>query len=133
MTYKHVKCRGYIKRKDGKVHSIQCKMCGATIADTVERTIGFEVNRRGERIRVVNRQLTYLPNYREIKIEFDDGSSHVTNGCANCLSEKLHPSILDEMHHADRTLASDEGYRKSDKERLAVGVVAVQSDQSGLV
>jgi hypothetical protein len=129
---KYVKCPDYVTKNEytGAIEALQCKICGTTIADTVERIIGYEMTRGGQRIKVVNRQFTRLPNYREVKIEFDDSSNHVTNGCDKCLSMNLHPSVLAELHEADQ-LESPDGYTDRERARYPVGVITI-AEQSGI-
>ena len=133
MTFQFVKCRRYVRKNEvGELLSLQCRRCGDIIADTVDRPVGYEVNRRGERLKIVRRQLTRGPNYAEIKILFDDGSYHVANGCKRCFKIDLLPAVLDEIHEAD-WVESPEAYIGRQRKRKAVRVIALRTDQSGIV
>lgn len=135
MNYKYVKCPNFITQDSstGAMKALQCKLCGVVIADTVDRTVGFERTRGGQLIKVVRRQMTRFGNYCEIKIAFADPNYfHVTHGCRGCMHMGLHPSILAEIHAADQEVSPD-GYTAKEKAQTPVGVVALQSDQSGIV
>lgn len=63
---------------------VYCKVCGATIADTV----------RGHFHR--------FKNYAEMKMRFSNGSYHVTSGCNKCISLAIKDEDLRlAMHQAD--------------------------------
>ena len=124
---KHVKCPAFVTAVNGIVQSVQCKVCGVVIADTVERTLRYEQGRSGERTRVVNQQFTRLANYREIKIVFEDPTYfHVTNGCNKCLSMSMDIAILAEMHEADQ-LESPDGYTERERAQKPIGVVTLSA------
>lgn len=133
MIYQYVKCPTFI-RKDafGAVQSIQCKTCGAVIADTIDRVKGYEMTKGGQLVKVVQRQLTRFANYREIKIAFENPRYfHVTHGCSDCMSMTLTPPQLIELFVADQEESSD-GYTERERAQVPVGVVVLQEDQSGI-
>lgn len=131
--YIHVKCPKFIRRDPttGAMQAIQCKMCGDVIADTVERTVAFEMDRAGNKVKVVNRKFTMFPNYTEAKIIFHDGTFHVTHGCRRCMTLELNTDALDEIHRADQEDSPD-GYTEAERNRSAVAVTVVRHDQAGI-
>lgn len=94
-----------IQRLDGSVQEMYCKGCGEQIAA------------------MIGRNLRYLDNYMEAKLQCDDGSCHVTNGCITCLM-KLHGRDMVDFHAAD-IAASPEGYSENDKRRTPTRVIAI--------
>jgi hypothetical protein len=132
--YKYVQCPNFIvKGARGVPKSIQCKLCGTVIADTVDIVRGYEKSKGGQTIKVVQRQLTYNANYREIKIAFEDPNYfHVTHGCDKCLSLDLPMAVLVELHAADQEESPD-GFTERERAQVPVGVVVLQTDQSGIV
>lgn len=132
--YRFVMCPNYVRKdpNSSETEAISCKICGTVIAEKMERTIGYETDRAGNRIRVVARQFVYLPTYTEIKIVFEDGSDHVTNGCSNCMHDQLKPEVLDEIHRADQEQSPD-GYTERERNRHSVGVIGVVKGGGGIV
>lgn len=128
MSYVHVKCPEYAKYDAINVlQSLQCKLCGAVIADTADRIVRYEMSRGGERIKVIKRQFTRLSNYREIKIAFDDPLYfHVTHGCSGCMGMSLPADVLAEMHRADQEHSPD-GYTDRERSKTPTHVVAVST------
>lgn len=85
----------YITYTDtGAIDNIFCKQCGAPIAGFV--SVPVTTKTRGIRWR-------RFPNYAEIKMQFDDGHYHVTNGCKACLNLGLPANTLWDMYAADMT------------------------------
>jgi len=135
MSYQYVTCVNFARYKgeSGILLSLACKLCGTTIADTVERTIRYERNRLGERVRVTREQFTRFANYTEAKIEFSDSSYHITHGCDKCLSiVGMSPAKLDELHEVDQ-LESPDGFTARERARSALGVIAIDKKQVGIV
>lgn len=133
MTYQHVKCENFVRKANGIIQSVQCKLCGVTIADTVERTVRYERTRGGQTLKVVERKLVRFSNYREIKIAFENPNYfHVTHGCANCLSLNMPPAKLAEMHAVDQAESPD-GFTAREAAQVPTHVVVLQEDQSGIV
>lgn len=81
---------------DGSLNRVYCKMCGVEIAGLVERPKGS-----GPKNSIMVTKFIRFPNYAEIKMEFDDGSFHVTNGCNVCLHEELSANDLLDLYLAD--------------------------------
>jgi hypothetical protein len=133
MTYHYVKCPNFIRKDSlGNIEAVLCKICGTVIADTVDKTVGFEKTRGGQVIKVVRRQLTRFSNYCEIKIEFDDPSYfHVTHGCQSCLHIGLGADVLAELHQADQEESPD-GFTDRERAKAPVKVAILQLDQSGI-
>lgn len=91
---------------------VLCKSCGVEIAGVVG------VGRRAH--------FENHPNYRELKILFDDGSMHVTNCCSTCLPKLDNPTTLDKLHLADLHYMEKEvpELRGMIRNRRAVRIVA---------
>lgn len=134
MIYQFVKCPNFVHLDaNGSVQSLQCKLCGAVIADTVDREVGMEMSRGGQLIKIVRRQLMRFDNYCEIKIAFDDPLYfHVTHGCNKCLSINMPLNVLAEMHAVDQAESPD-GYTDRERSKTPVGVIVFKTDQSGIV
>lgn len=82
---------------EGQLDRIYCKICGAEIAGNVTRPKGS-----GPQNNIMVQRFIRFPNYAEIKMLFDDGvSTHVTNGCKDCLSARMDKSLLLELYLAD--------------------------------
>lgn len=135
MSYQFVRCPNFIQKdpSTGALVAIQCKLCGSVIADTIERTVGYEKSASGQLIKVVQRQLTRFSNYTEIKIAFEDpGYFHVTHGCAKCLSMNLSVPVLTELHAADQGESPD-GFTPREQLQVPTSVLVLRKDQSGIV
>jgi hypothetical protein len=134
MTYGLISCPDHIKRDArGVLQSMQCKVCGAVIADTCDRLVGYEITKSGERVKVITRNFTRLDNFTEIKIAFEDPKySHITHGCNKCLSLDMSPALLAELHQADQEDSPD-GYTDRERAQVPVKVVAISHNQGGLV
>ena len=132
--YTHVKCPNFIQKDaSGVLKSIQCKLCGIVIADTIDRIRGYEQTRGGQLIKVVQRQLTRFANYREIKIAFEDPNYfHITHGCDKCLTLNLSLAKLQELHMADQEESPD-GFTAREQAQIPIGVAVLREDQSGIV
>jgi hypothetical protein len=126
--YKHVVCPQFVRRVEGsaEMQSLSCKLCGSVIAEKLERPLGYEVDRQGNKTKVVTREFVRYPIYTEMRILFDNGSDHVTHGCANCMTVTLPPEVLDELHRADQEESPD-GYTELEKQRYPIGVVHVKT------
>jgi len=130
--YKFVKAPTFVRKDEqGTLRELMCKMCGTVIAGFTERIVGYEMDRAGNKVKVVSRQFTRFHNYTELKIAFSDGSFHVTNGCSACLSMSLPPAALDELHRADQEESPD-GYTERERERADPTAVAVRHDAGGI-
>jgi hypothetical protein len=129
--YKHIKCPKFIRKAEtGEMDAISCKICGTVIAERMERPIGFETDRAGNRIKVVAREFVYVPNYMEIRIAFDDGSHHITHGCSACLTANLTPEVLEELHVADQ-IDSPDGFTQRERDRKPIGVISAKTVGEG--
>lgn len=131
--FRHVKCPAFIRRDEAsaEMQSISCKLCGTVIAERMERIKGFETDRAGNRTKIISREFVRFPFYAEVKIAFDDGSSHVTHGCSKCLHMNLTPGVLEELHRADQ-LESPDGYTARERARRPVGVVGLKIGGEGI-
>lgn len=79
---------------EGSVTELYCKVCGVKIAGMALRS-GPHINS------IPQWKFSRNNFYAEIKIAFDDGSHHVTNGCKNCLSSNMDPELLAELFDVD--------------------------------
>jgi hypothetical protein len=86
---------------DGTLERLQCKICGTVIGEKQQRTIGFRKAPDGRVIERIIEGFTRNHLYTEIKIIFDDGSAHVTNGCKTCLMGNLSVEALSELTSID--------------------------------
>ena len=133
MKYDYVKRPNFVRYgPKGELEELFCKVCGSAIGGMTEQVKGrrFENNQWiEERILRFRR----FHNYVEIKMEFQDGSAHVTNGCRNCLNEKLTFDQMYELHIADMEMEGDLPHVKQTKRRAPKRVVAIRSDGGGIV
>lgn len=121
-----------ILTRTGGLQEIFCKACGTSIGGVQETIKGRRREGDGRWVEDRTSGFRRFSNYVEIKMQFEDGSFHVTNGCRNCLNDKLTPEQLQELHHADMDI---EGTPSSQamKERKPVRVVVFRPDAGGIV
>jgi hypothetical protein len=119
----------------GQIESMFCKLCGSEIGSIKDLTQGRRFDKSTktwieERIRQFRRN----SNYAEMKIEFDDGSCHVTNGCRRCMQSSLDSDALNELHNADLDIEEAQGNKgvKMLRTRKALHVLAVRTDGGGI-
>lgn len=112
----------YVEETNGAINKLFCKICGASIAGVTETPKGG-----GPLIKVMVQKFMRFSNYAEIKIEFSDGSMHVTNGCKSCLKVNMESSQLLEIYQADMAVMG----MKPD--RTPVKVVAIDRTGVGLL
>ncbi|PWT71736.1 MAG: hypothetical protein C5B59_17305 [Bacteroidetes bacterium] len=86
----------------GSIEQILCKLCGHPISGLVEDERIERTNKMGDRV-ILHRALVHVryPNYRQIRILFDDDSEHSTHLCATCLNKGLTPSQLEILYCCD--------------------------------
>lgn len=100
----------YVISVRGNISEILCKVCGVTIRKLIPSDEYGEVLRHGSRTIVRERLvLACLPNYREVKLAFNDGSSHVTCVCADCALKLSDPGIREEVYAMDLQQWASEG------------------------
>ncbi len=92
---------GFIVYENGMVQSIHCKLCDVAIKEQREDP-NWEQTReiRGQIIKYKRLIPHSLSDYREITIQFNDGSAHVTSICAPCLSS-LDGGKLERLYQGD--------------------------------
>lgn len=75
----------FIERSSGGgITGIYCKLCGMQIAHPF------------------NNRIVYSQQYMEIKLQFEDGSFHVTNLCKVCAADiGDHPDKMEALYEAD--------------------------------
>lgn len=93
---------------EGKLTHLNCKICGTTIGKMET------VNGRSVFIR--------LSNYLEVKIRCDDGSFHVTNGCAKCLKNNLSLDTASALLRRDGLFDAGLNTKRKPVEIVAFGV-----------
>lgn len=131
MKYTYVKRPAYIKvGPDGSLEELFCKVCGTAIGGMSTQVKGKRFE-NGQWIEEHILRFRRYHNYAELKLEFWDGSAHVTNGCRDCLHEGLTFDQMYELHCADMEL--DAGpHSKLCKTRAPKGVVAIRTDGGGI-
>lgn len=133
MEYKFVKRPNYVTYgEDKSVEEIFCKVCGSPIAGMRARSAGRRLTRDRQWVELVEIRFRRLSNYTDLKIQFEDGSYHVTNGCKNCLSENLTIEQMTELHVADMLLEDWPG-RDLQITRVPLQVVAIRRDGGGIL
>lgn len=101
----------YVKFKRRELVEVACKGCGTPIRTMAPDTDFGTERRAGNRI-VVQERLTMicLNNYRELLLEMNDGSKHVTNACADCAMKALtDDGLRDALYAADLQQWATEG------------------------
>jgi hypothetical protein len=116
---------------NGELEELFCKVCGTAIGGMTEQVKGRRFE-HGQWIEERILRFRRFHNYVELKMDFQDGSAHVTNGCRNCLHEGLTSDQMYELHLADMEL-DGAPYTIKSKARVPKGVVAIRSDGGGLV
>lgn len=135
MKYKFVQRPNYVGSSPGRpIEELFCKICGSAIA-------GMQSRIKGRRLDAATKQwieehvLEYktFHNYAELKILFEDGSYHVTNGCKTCLSGDIPVEKLHELHTAD-LLHESQDYpgKELHLARVPVMAVAIRLDGGGM-
>jgi len=127
MIYEHVRYPHYATFEDGAVIELRCKVCGVPIAHTQQLPITTRSDNEDKKktIEVHTTRFVRLPTYTELKMQFENGSYHVTNGCNKCLVDTLTPTQLQELLMADVEMAKD-GFHVRDVSRIALRVVAIR-------
>lgn len=75
----------YVHRGTLGIEEVRCKCCGDPVRKLIPHEDFSETRIVDGRPVIVQRlMLGTLPNYTEIRIEFDDGSRHVTLACDCC-------------------------------------------------
>lgn len=91
----------YIRRKGLRIEVVLCKLCRVPIRALEEVPTGETEVRGNKIIKYVRQTLMVLPNYCEILIEFDDGSSHATPLCKQCAKKPHSSEELEDIYVAD--------------------------------
>ena len=113
----------YVEEVNGVIQKLFCQVCGDQIAGVSASPIGS-----GPYANKLSDSFKRFANYAEIKIEFDDGSMHVTNGCKKCLKMTMPIEQANEIYQADLSVMG----LKQDN-RVPVRIVAVDTTGVGLV
>jgi len=90
-----------IMKPDGTLTRLHCKICGVVIGETGTRTLDRIRDPGGNIVERVMESFLRNDLYTEMKIAYDDGSAHVTNGCRTCLTTALTMDELAQLTRAD--------------------------------
>lgn len=97
-----VKMKDFVRlAQDGTIERLYCKLCGTIIGEVQHQTIGFRERPDGRLVERILEGFYRNHMYMEVKISFEDGSAHVTNGCKKCLMGDLSVEQLDELTQTD--------------------------------
>lgn len=132
MNYTYVQRPRYVLQGPmGDILELFCKICGSAIAGKRTQVTGRRRTMTGEWIEDHLQTFVRFNNYGEIKIEFEDGSFHVTNGCSQCLNINLAPDVLFELHNADMDVEESIGGEIA-RTKTPLRVVAIRTDGGGI-
>lgn len=130
----YVKCPDFVRfdAGSGAMVAILCKVCGTVIAGLTEETTRRSHDRAGNMIETKRVQFARFNNYAEVKIEFKDGSAHVTNICTVCLTSSIEDHELQELYEADIHV-DGAGYTEKLIARKAKRIAALARNTGGIV
>lgn len=66
---------------------LHCKICGTIIGEMMARPMERGQTPDGRIVERFVERFCRLSNYCEMKIVYEDGSAHITNGCVSCLTK----------------------------------------------
>lgn len=100
----------YAKMERGGITELACSLCDAVIAKWMpsgQQTI----RRKGTQTFIQDPMVfSYLANYREVELEMDDGSKHVTNLCESCMPKLSNgDGLLEDLYASDLAQWASEG------------------------
>lgn len=120
----------YVTFESGMLTEIRCRVCGVPIAKLIPHDAPT-VRRQGAQTIITERMvLGYLPNYREVLLEMDDNSLHVTNCCADHVDTLRDPVEAAKGYVKDLTQWSSEGVTLSDAVCVRKPVAFLASSQT---
>jgi hypothetical protein len=102
---------------DGVLERLQCKLCGDVIGEIQLRPVGRKQRPDGRIVEKIVENFTRNDQYTEIKIAFEDGSAHVTNGCKRCLTGQLSVEQLEALTYTDE---DDLGMKRTGRKPMGV-------------
>jgi hypothetical protein len=118
-----------------QIEELFCKVCGSAIGGMTSQVKGRRFE-SATKTWIEEHVLEFrrFHNYAELKMQFEDGSYHVTNGCRTCLSATLIPEQLHELHIADMEV-EDMIYPGQEEHmaRIPVSAVAIRIDGGGIL
>lgn len=120
-----------VYNEDGSIKELYCKLCGSAIAGEREMSRGLKHAKDGRQYEQLVMRFARFSNYVEAKMQFEDGSFHVTNGCTNCLTPNMGPDDMKRLHEAD-IAAMPEGFTVRDMHRTPKRIVKVSTDGKGI-
>lgn len=93
---------------------LYCKICGQIIGELLVRPLERQTTPDGRIIERNVEKFVRNSQYCEMKIAYDDGSSHVTNGCVQCFQgiqfDEYDLQKLTEVDEIDLKLAHRNGF-----------------------
>lgn len=128
----HVKCLEFVRYEGDVLVEILCKLCGTSIAGMTDHLVKRGTDRNGAIVEKYRQKFQRHHTYGEVKIQFTNGSFHVTTCCSKCASESLHPDALQEMYWADVN-REPKAYTDNDLKRVPEKVAAVLHGAGGLM
>lgn len=102
---------------DGTLVALYCKVCGTAVGG-IEEVVKRRRLEGDKTVETAVVKFSRFSNYAETTLLFDDGSKHVTNGCFDCLSQKLSKAIMRDLYEADVAMLGRQGADNDALERL---------------
>lgn len=91
----------FIEMKAREIVKVYCSICGMLIRGLVPDTdFGIQRTHRGRTVVQERLRLACNAEYREVLMEMDDGSKHVTNACSECAGKLIGDADLREAIYA---------------------------------
>jgi len=132
MKYEHIKRPNFVLYgPNGEMEELFCKMCGTAIMGMNEQVKGRRMGPDGKWIEERILRFRRFHNYAELKMEFWDGSAHVTNGCRDCLHEGLTFDQMYELHVCDMEMDGTL-HTKINRRRVPKGITVIRHDGGGI-
>jgi hypothetical protein len=117
----------YITEKHGQIWEVRCKKCGVPIRGMRPDDTWTEKSRIGSQTIVRERLvLACYANYREVLIEMDDGSRHVTCLCETC-ANNVTMDELGEITAIDDARLNKDVPANQKKSRSPVAIAKIDS------
>src|SRR5215813_11347863 len=107
---------------DGVMQRLLCKVCGVVIGERELRSLERKADPGGRLVERIVDGFIRNDLYTEMKIAYDDGSAHVTNGCKNCLTQAL---TLDDL--AALTIADEIDLQLPHRTGKPIGIVKIMA------
>lgn len=112
------KYKSYVVTQGEATTEVRCKGCGVVIRKLIPVESFGAVERINGQVIVRERLLlTCLPNYREVMVEFDDSTKHVTCLCDQCAQKMDDATFAQNIYHQDLDQFEAEGMKCKHGER----------------